>query len=609
MSKLKAKDSTFSVGNKTWFWICIASAFLLNIGTSQFDFTLDDPLVVSQNIYVDKGLDGIVDIWTHTNREGYDGHKESNYRPFSISLFAIENQVFGKKPAAHHFVHVLYYVFAVALVFRFLSFVFRSNTQHLAGLITLLFAIHPIHTEVVANLKSRDEITALIGVLISLISCLKFIDVKSVKWLALFILGLGISFFSKESALPLVAIIPITLYFFRSLKSREAFIIYGATAGIALFYFFMRIYVAGTPGPAFTLSENAFFQFTVPERNVAALSLLPRYLFLLIFPYWLTADYSFNQLSLGGFKDPFTYLGLVLAIGLIYFVIKRLAKKEAGMYGILFFGAFYLVTSNIFFLTGATLAERFMFMPSLGFVMAAVYYFNHYIFVDQRRVYGTYALIPFLLFFIFKTLDRNRDFKSNETIYKVTAETSSQSVRALTKYARLLYNKSLTANSNTRSRLMNDALKLCVQSEAISKEYDLTFYVKGLIYLNKGENELALAAFNECRRLVPLRADYVDQTIVTLANLNREPDIEKILMEAQEKDIKSKLIFDAIADRYRAKGEFTKAAEFYEKILKLDAFDKIALKNLTLLYRDDIKNIEKANIYNERLGAASRISE
>lgn len=250
-----------------------------------------------------------------------------------------------------------------------------------------------------------------------------------------------------------------------------------------------------------------------------------------------------------------------------------------------------------------------MFMPSLGFVMAAVYYFHHYIFVDQRRVYGTYALIPFLIFFIFKTLDRNRDFKSNETIYKVTAETSSQSVRALTKYARLLYNKSLTANSNTRSRLMNDALKLCVQSEAISKEYDLTFYVKGLIYLNKGENELALAAFNECRRLVPLRADYVDQTIVTLANLNREPDIEKILMEAQEKDIKSKLIFDAIADRYRAKGEFTKAAEFYEKILKLDAFDKIALKNLTLLYRDDIKNIEKANIYNERLGAASRISE
>ena len=609
MSKLKAKDSTFSVGNKTWFWICIASAFLLNIGTSQFDFTLDDPLVVSQNIYVDKGLDGIVDIWTHTNREGYDGHKESNYRPFSISLFAIENQVFGKKPAAHHFVHVLYYVFAVALVFRFLSFVFRSNTPHLAGLITLLFAIHPIHTEVVANLKSRDEITALIGVLISLISCLKFIDVKSIKWLALFVLGLGISFFSKESALPLVAIIPITLYFFRSLKSREAFIIYGATAGIALFYFFMRIYVVGTPGPAFTLSENAFFQFTVPERNVAALSLLPRYLFLLIFPYWLTADYSFNQLGLGGFKDPFTYLGLVLAIGLIYFVIKRLAKKEAGMYGILFFGAFYLVTSNIFFLTGATLAERFMFMPSLGFVMAAVYYFHHYIFVDQRRVYGTYALIPFLLFFIFKTLDRNRDFKSNETIYKVTAETSSQSVRALTKYARLLYNKSLTSNSNTRSRLMNDALKLCVQSEAISKEYDLTFYVKGLIYLNKGENELALAAFNECRRLVPLRADYVDQTIVTLANLNREPDIEKILMEAQEKDIKSKLIFDAIADRYRAKGEFIKAAEFYEKILKLDAFDKIALKNLTLLYRDDIKNIEKANIYNERLGAASRISE
>lgn len=609
MSKLKTKESTFSIGNKTWLWICIASAFLLNIGTSQFDFTLDDPLVVSQNIYVDKGLDGIVDIWTHTNREGYDGHKESNYRPFSISLFAIENQLFGKKPATHHFIHVLYYVLAVVLVFRFLSFVFRSNTPHLAGWITLLFAIHPIHTEVVANLKSRDEITALIGVLISLISCLKFIDVKSIKWLALFVLGLGISFFSKESALPLVAIIPITLYFFRSLKSREAFIIYGATAGIALFYFFMRIYVAGTPGPDFTLSENAFFQFLVPERNIAALSLLPRYLFLLIFPYWLTADYSFNQLSLGGYKDPFTYLGLMLAIGLIYFVVKRLAKKEPGMYGILFFASFYLVTSNIFFLTGSTLAERFMFIPSLGFIIAAVYYLNNHFFINKRKTYGMYVLIPVFLFFILKTLDRNRDFKSNEIIYKVTAETSPQSVRALTKYARLLYNKSLAANSISRPKLMNDALKLCIQSEAISKEYDLTYYVKGLIYLNRGENESALAAFNSCRHLEPLRAEYVDQTIVTLANLNRESEIEKMLIEAQEKDIKSKLIFDAIADRFRAKGEFTKAAEFYEKILNLDAYDKIALKNLTLLYRDDIKNIEKANLYNERLGAASRNSE
>lgn len=607
--KIKTKESSGSLVNKTWLWICLASAFLLNIGTSQFDFTLDDPLVVSQNRYVDNGFNGLADIWTHTNREGYDGTKESNYRPFSISLFAIENELFGKKPSVHHFIHVLYYVVSVALVFIFLSLINKTQSPHIVGLITLLYALHPIHTEVVANLKSRDEITAFIGVLMTLIACLKFTDLKSFKWLALYVLGLIISLFSKESALPLVALIPLTLYFFRSGKSKEAYILYGSGAGIVLFYFFMRMVVADTPGPDFTLSENAFFQFAIPERNFAAFSLIPRYLFLLIFPYWLTADYSFNQLAIDGFKDPFTYLGLAIAIGLLFIISNRIRKKELWLYGILFFVAFYSVTSNIFFLTGATLAERFMFIPSLGFLIAVVYFLNQYFFIDNRKAFGIYILVPVFIFFIFKTLDRNRDYKSNDSIYKATALTSDKSIRALTKYARLLYNKSLTANSITKLRLMDEALKLCIRSEAISTEYDLTYYVKGLIHLQKGENENALLAFNQCRYLAPLRSEYVDQTIVTLANLGREAEIEKLLTEAKEKDIKSKLIYDAIADRYKVKGDFGKAAEFYEKILKLDAYDKLALKNLTLLYRDDIKNIEKANMYNERLGAASRNSQ
>ena len=122
-----------------------------------------------------------------------------------------------------HLFTVLFYLTNVLLLFKVLLLLFKERIPKqsqnlLAAIITLLFIAHPIHTEVVANIKGSDEILSFTGVLASLYFLLKYIDYRN--WVHL-IIAMGCYFFallSKETAITFLAIIPVTIYFFRTTK-------------------------------------------------------------------------------------------------------------------------------------------------------------------------------------------------------------------------------------------------------------------------------------------------------------------------------------------------------------------------------------------------------
>src|SRR6185436_1377839 len=80
------------------------------------------------------------------------------YRPLSLVMFAIEYQFFGPNPAAGHFFNILTFIGCVIMLFLFLDKFFGGKKTAIAFIGALVFAVHPIHTEVVANIKSRDEL-------------------------------------------------------------------------------------------------------------------------------------------------------------------------------------------------------------------------------------------------------------------------------------------------------------------------------------------------------------------------------------------------------------------------------------------------------------------
>lgn len=207
-------------------WLIFALGFLLYANTFSHDYTQDDAIVITDNMFTTQGVAGISGILRYDTFYGFfkDPSKKNlvaggRYRPLTLMMFAVEHQFFGKNPFVGHLINAVLYGLTGFVLYWLLLQLFKQKENmvaaHLVALAaSLLFVTHPIHTEAVANIKGRDEIVALLGSLAALYFSLKaYLNKKGILNIiagALFFLAL----LSKENAITFVAVAPLTYYFF-----------------------------------------------------------------------------------------------------------------------------------------------------------------------------------------------------------------------------------------------------------------------------------------------------------------------------------------------------------------------------------------------------------
>jgi hypothetical protein len=211
--------------SKTKAMILFCIAFLLYSNTLLNEFALDDGIVITQNDYVKKGFSGIPDILNKDTFRGFfkkEGKDKlvagGRYRPLSLVCFAIIYQVAGESSFLFHLFSILAFSFLVVVIYnlikKLLSKTYKDEADTLAFITALLYAIHPIHTECVANIKGLDETFALLLPVLAFYFTLIYLDtnklIELVKVFVLFVLGL----FSKENAIVYFLLIPLGVYFF-----------------------------------------------------------------------------------------------------------------------------------------------------------------------------------------------------------------------------------------------------------------------------------------------------------------------------------------------------------------------------------------------------------
>src|SRR6185312_7631254 len=106
-----------------------------------------------------------------------------------------------KNMHVRHFFNVMWYMLSVVVLLYFLRYIIFRNNPIMALVAAVIFTAHPIHTEVVANVKSRDEIMSLLFMCLTFIFAFKYEDDKKnpghlVAALASYLLA----FLSKEYA-------------------------------------------------------------------------------------------------------------------------------------------------------------------------------------------------------------------------------------------------------------------------------------------------------------------------------------------------------------------------------------------------------------------------
>jgi protein O-mannosyl-transferase len=427
-------------------FIIFIFSFLLYANTLNYGYVLDDGLMIKENKFTQKGISGIHDIFTHDQLGGAEGREASaiyqggRYRPLSQVLFALEVQLFKLKPFFGHLVQVLMYSLLCVLIFITLKKIFlnaKTEKWYLSVpfVAAVIYAAHPIHTEVAANIKSGDEIMCMLGAMLSLYFSICYIDRKKITDLVLSFFFFLFGMFSKENAITFIAIVPLTILIFRKTNIKTYLIVILPLLAAAAAYFLVRFSVIGFSAEDVEIKElfhNPFLYATTSERYATIMLTWLKYLILLIFPHPLTHDYYPKQIPIIGWGDFRAIISVVIYAAIITFALISLKKKSLIAYGILFFLITFSVTSNLVFNLGLFMNERLMLLPSLGFIIVFALLFIKAIkiFIDRKTLnWALIGLLCFLVFFIIKTIDRNTAWKSDYVLFTTDVKTSVNSGR------------------------------------------------------------------------------------------------------------------------------------------------------------------------------------
>jgi tetratricopeptide (TPR) repeat protein len=208
---------------KYYFLIGILTFFVF-ANTILNGYNLDDELVTRNHPLTSQGLKAIGEIFKspyYSDGMGYS----YGFRPIVLLSFAIEHEIFGENVIVSHSVNLLLYIICVLLFFTFLLKCFGEENKWFIIIAVLYFAVHPVHSEVVASIKNRDEILAFLFVVASGISTLKFLNENKINSFLFVFIFFTLAMLSKKSVFPMVLILPTMIVFFKEISLKKLILI------------------------------------------------------------------------------------------------------------------------------------------------------------------------------------------------------------------------------------------------------------------------------------------------------------------------------------------------------------------------------------------------
>jgi len=647
--------SRFSLKNRLGIFIAFFS-FALYFQSTYFNYAVDDSLMISNNSLVKQGISSIPILLVKDQSYG-ENNEESRvltYRPIALVMHAVEWQLSPDNPHLYHLFNVLLFSFNCWLLFILLCKLFENRLNKQSGaakqnlifpfITVLLFAAHPIHTEVVDNIKSQDELLCFLFSILSVFYFVKSEEKKSAFKIALATICYILALFSKESSISYLVIIPLILFVFLKTSFKKIIfitLILAVVSGVFLF-----IHSKVIESISLSRIENLHSAYmnslvAAPDfitQKATAFYILLRYVFLLIFPYWLSFDYSIAQIPLHQISNPSVLLAILIYLSMGIYTFIKIRKKDILAFSILFYLITLAPVCNIFLHINCTMAERFLFMPSLGFCMIVSYFLlkffkpsinkNTTITFPQLIKMNSFLLIIVIIItalFSFRTIDRNPDWMDNVTLAAHDVKVVPNSSRAHLVYGTaLLYELYPKEKNNEKQiKLLNDAVTELERAIEIYPDlpkiaysrlgaayadlgdyknaiinYETTIRLAtsslpafvycdlGLCYSYLNQNDKAINILNTSSKLYPTYADaYSKKSFIYLRqgkNMEAIDESDTVL----KYDAKNEKAFGVKGIAYTNLKQYKQSIEFLKKALAIDSTDTTCLKMLGIDYQN-----------------------
>ncbi len=359
--------------------VCVFT-FLLYANSLFNSYNLDDELVTRNHPLTAQGVSALTEIFTTPYYSSKSVSYE--YRPMVLASFAIEHTLFGESPFISHLINVLLYTLSALVLYLLLKKWFGSGKEGLVLIISLLFAAHPLHTEVVCSIKNRDEILSLLFALLAAYTACLYIKKNTFPFVLLTAFLFVLALLSKSGVITFAFIVPFSLIFFTEATFRQTVIITVLLSVITGFF-----------APFYNFSHKVMLAFGVFAAVLIAYSLL-RFRKESVTPVW---DF------IKGFRNNYSdgpYLWQPDRVAVLLTVLAAVFLSATGMFynfRILIFTS--LTALMLLYLISSTRAKQYFF--------AAFIFITALVAVNYKQAHilaFSLTLIGFVHFFIEKKI-------------------------------------------------------------------------------------------------------------------------------------------------------------------------------------------------------------
>jgi tetratricopeptide (TPR) repeat protein len=432
------------------------------------------------------------------------------YRPLTTSSYLFNYAILdnGPNPAGYHWVNFGLHAINILLVYA-LAFLLSGEVPPAAAT-AALWGLHPVAVEAVTNIVGRADLLAALGVLTGLLCHIRAGDLGPAKrravWLLALMLAAAIGLLSKENALVLPALmLAYDLGVRRGADAvrpcwRRLLPGYVALAPPLVLFFVLR--ARALSRVAFLVTDfldNPLTGAGFWTARITALKILGKYLYLLLWPAHLCANYSYNQIPLFNWRfDSWESWKAVVALtawcAVLWIGVRAFRVRGRVFFWIAFFVVALAPTSNLIILIGSIMAERFLYLPSVGFagLMVAAAYAGCGRLARKwpaLRKAALLVLAAVCLAFAARVYARNRDWLDDKTLWTHDVRESPESFKTHFALAEALWQEG--SASLDRATSEHEKAVSIVQDLPEARQSARELAALGICYRQKGE---ALAA-------------------------------------------------------------------------------------------------------------------
>ncbi len=560
---------------------------LVNLGALRPGFIHDDHRIIEQNDLT-RDPRHLSSIFTSGYWSTGDEKVPNLYRPVTILSFALDRAAHGLRPLGFRLVNLLLHVLNTLLVLHLAARLFPGAGSAAARfadrpfLAALLFAVHPVHTEVLGEIVGRAELLAAAFALGSVLVFLRALDPvpdgrRARARGGLFTLSLvlfALAFLAKENAV----IVPGLLLLADRLVARQrpAWPFHAASGMVLVSILALRVHVLGGLNPAGPIHfiDNPIAHLSFLEGRLTALKVLARYAALLVWPAAMSIDYSYRTIPPpSGPLDAGASLGAAIALAWALGVALTWKKAPGTAFALGFIGITFAPVANLLFPIGTIMAERLLYLPSAGFCMAAAALVGSLAGVPSMKTrIGAVRLGVGVLILALsaRTIVRLRDWRDDYTIFKAALRVAPESVRAL-----LNYGSACEERGEDTEAIEAYEKALSVWPQFADAHYNLA----GVLARRK-EWQGAVDHYREAARMQPGNVHYLVNLAHSLTGIGRPAEGRDVLRRAIQIDPSSALAYTNLGAAELALGDAQAAITAYAQAVRLEPANADYLRNL-----------------------------